>query len=72
MSWVARHAGGRRKLRAVHDLLDAKLVEIVAAWESGALAAAGLTPAEVGRFIRASFNASTLRADALTRVERTP
>jgi hypothetical protein len=58
-----------RRLRAVLGLLDARLSDIVAAWEAGSLSAAGLALHEVGRLVMALFEDTDYRAQCLQRME---
>lgn len=58
-----------RKLAAVLGLLEARLADIVSAWEHGALKAAGLSLPEVGRLVVALFEDTDYRAQCLQRME---
>jgi hypothetical protein len=49
-------------------LLDARLADIPALWEDGALSEAGLEAAEVAHLVRAVFAPSEHRVDALRRL----
>lgn len=57
-----------RKLGAVLGLLEARLADIVDAWEAGALKAAGLSLAEAGRLVAALFEDTDYRAQCLQRM----
>jgi hypothetical protein len=60
---------GLRKLDAVLCLLSQRLADIVAAWESGALSAAGLSLREVEGLVAALFEDTDYRAECLQRME---
>ena len=56
------------RVRALAMLLDARLADIPALWEDGALSEAGLEAAEVAHLVRAVFAPSEHRVDALRRL----
>eukprot|EP00775_Hariotina_reticulata_P007918 gene7918-8114_t len=58
-----------RKLDAVLGLLEARLADIVSAWEIGALQAAGLSLPDVGQLVVALFEDTDYRAQCLQRME---
>ena len=58
-----------RKLMAVGSMLSDRMVDIAAAWESGALPATGLTAAEVTSMMRAIFEDNPHRRNCIERVE---
>lgn len=58
-----------RKLDAVLGLLEARLADIVSAWEVGALKAAGLSLPDVERLVVALFEDTDYRAQCLQRME---
>jgi hypothetical protein len=55
--------------RAVLTLLTQRLADIVEAWESGALAAAGLSLRDVASLVHALFEDTDYRAVCLQRME---
>lgn len=58
-----------RKLNSVLGLLEARLADIVAGWETGDLQAAGLSLREVEHMVLALFEDTDYRAQCLQRME---
>lgn len=58
-----------RKLGAVLGLLEARLADIVGAWEAGALRSAGLGLSEVENLVVALFEDTDYRAQCLQQME---
>lgn len=58
------------RLRQVCELMDVRLVEIRRRWDSGTLAAAGLSAGDVAHLVRALFEDTPPRRDLLRHLER--
>jgi hypothetical protein len=66
---LQQRAWGLRKLGAILAILEAKLTDIVARWESGELQRAGLSRREVEALVEAVFENTDHRAQCLQRID---